>query len=283
MKPNKLIIALLLFLLITGTGNPQNKNTSLPFFFIQLTDPQFGMFESNNGFSQETDLYEKAVNAINKLNPDFVVITGDLVNKKDDRSQISEFKRITAKINSKTPVYFSPGNHDIGESPAQEDIDSFIINHGHDKFSFRHKKCLFIGINSCIIKSNSPVPEQLQFDWLKKELAKGKRAKHKILFCHYPFFINSVDEPENYSNIPIETRNRYLTLFEDNHVDAIFAGHLHNNGSAKYGDLEMITTSSVGKPLGNAPSGIRIIKIYPDRIESSYFVLAEIPETIVFK
>jgi 3',5'-cyclic AMP phosphodiesterase CpdA len=282
MKTNKLTILIFFLCLITLSGNSQKKNSSSPFFFIQVTDPQFGMFESDKGFGKETELYEKAIKAINRLNPDFVVITGDLVNNKEDELQKAEFKRITSEINSEIPVYYSPGNHDIGESPSKNDISSFLSNYGHDRFAFLQKKTLFIGLNSCLIKSASPEFEQVQYEWLKKELSKGRRAKHIIIFCHYPFFIDSFDEPETYSNISLATRNKYLTLFKDNHVDAIFTGHLHKNGFAKYDDLEMIITSSVGKPLGIAPSGIRIIKVYPDRIESSYFGLDEIPETIVF-
>jgi 3',5'-cyclic AMP phosphodiesterase CpdA len=281
MKTRKLIIAFFLLCLLTGISNGQKKNSPAPFFFIQLTDPQFGMFESNNGFVKETDLYEKAVKAINRLDPDFVVITGDLVNSKDDKTQIAEFKRITAKINSSIPVYYSPGNHDIGQQPTQPDIDTFISNYGHDRFSFKHKKTLFIGMNSCIIKANTPNLEKIQSDWLTKELSKGKRQKHIILFCHYPFFINTSDEPETYSNIAVETRNRYLSVFKENNVDAVFAGHLHNNVSAKHGDMDMITTSAVGKPLAKAPSGIRIVKVYSDRIESIYYGLDEIPHFIV--
>ena len=282
LKTNKLIIVIIFLCLITGMSNAQKKNALSPFFFVQMTDPQFGFFDAKNGFVKETELYEKAVNAINRLNPDFVVITGDLVSNYDDKSKIAEFKRITAKINSKTPVYLSPGNHDIGKSPTQQNIDSYISEYGYDKFSFKHKKSLFIGLNSFIIKDNTPGLEQLQFDWLKKELSKGKRAKHIVLFCHYPFFINAFDEPDIYFNIPIETRNRYLALFKENNVDAVFAGHLHKNGSAKYGNMQMITTSAVGKPLGKDPSGIRIVKVYPDRIESVYYGLDEIPETITF-
>lgn len=258
------------------------KKNNRPYFFIQVTDPQFGMFENNKGFAKETELYEKAVRKINSLKPDFVVITGDFVNKSDSRVQITEFKRITAIIDSKIPVYYTPGNHDIGQAPTQKDIDSFISNYGYDRFSFKHKKSIFIGINSGIIKSNTPVLEQLQYNWLKKELSKARKVKHKILFCHYPFFINAVDEPETYSNISIETRNRYLAMFKENNVEAIFAGHLHNNGLAKYGNLQMVTTSAIGKPLAKAPSGIRIVKVYSDHIESIFYGLDEIPESITF-
>jgi 3',5'-cyclic AMP phosphodiesterase CpdA len=282
MKTRKLIFAFCLLFLMTGISNGQTKDSNAPFFFIQLTDPQFGMFESNSGFGKETELYEKAVNAINRVNPDFVVITGDLVNNKEDKTQIAEFKRITSKINSSIPVFYSPGNHDIGQSPGQKDIDLFISNYGHDKFSFEHKKTLFISLNSCIIKDNTPKLEQIQFDWLKKELLKGKSENHIILFCHYPFFLNTFDEPETYSNIPVEIRNRYLSLLKENQVDAVFAGHLHNNVSAKYGAMDMITTSAVGKPLGEAPSGVRIVKVYSNRIESVYYGVNEIPAKIIF-
>ncbi|MBK7132760.1 MAG: metallophosphoesterase [Bacteroidales bacterium] len=273
----QLLVVLLLLSLITTTGFSQKKNSSPPFIVIQVTDPQFGMYEADKGFSKETELYERAVDAINKLNPDFVVLTGDLVNKKDDRAQVTEFKRITARIKKEIPVYYSPGNHDIGQPTTQKDIDSFISDYGHDRFSFKHKKSLIIGVNSCLIKSNTPVLEESQFEWLKKELNKGKKAKNVILFTHYPFFINSFDEADQYFNITVETRKRYLELFKEYGVDAVFAGHLHNNGSGKYGDMQMITTSAVGKPLGKADSGIRVIKVYPDRVESVYYTLNEIP------
>ena len=280
MKSFKLFFALFLLLLITGMGNARKKDSSFPYFFIQITDPQFGFFSSNNGFEEETELYEKAVAAINRLKPDFLVITGDLVNNKDDRSQVAEFKRITAKLKTEIPVYYSPGNHDIGQSPTQKDIDSFISDYGSDRFSFKHKKSTFIGLNSCLIKSNTPVLEQIQFDWLKRVLGKSKRSAHTVIFTHYPFFINAFDEPEIYSNIPVETRKKYLALFKEKNVDALFAGHLHNNASAKYGNMDMITTNAVGKPMAEAPSGLRIVKVYRDRIESVYYSLDEIPETI---
>lgn len=281
MRPVKIIIAVFLLSLITGMDNAQKNDNIKPYFFIQITDPQFGFFEDNKGFSKETELYEKAVNAINRLNPDFVVITGDLVNNKDDKPQKEEFKRITAIINKKIPVYYSPGNHDIGLPPRQQDIDSFITDYGYDRFSFQHKKSIFIGLNSCIIKVKSPVLEQIQFDWLKNELIKAGSAERIILFCHFPFFINSFEEPETSSNISVETRNKYFSLFKDYKVEAIFAGHLHNNSSGKYGNILMVTTSALGKPLANVSSGIRIVKVYPGKIESIYYSLDEIPETIV--
>lgn len=279
MKFKYLSLAIFLILVSFPVG-AQNKNSSTPFFFIQVTDPQFGMYEQDRGFDKDTELYEKAVEAINRLHPDFVVITGDLVNNRNDRTQVAEFKRITLKINKDIKVWYSPGNHDIGMPPTTNDINSFIADYGHDRFSFKHKKSLFIGLNSCLIKANASSDEQAQFEWLKNEISKGKKANHIIIFTHYPFFINSADEPETYSNIPVWIRNRYLALFKENKVTAVYSGHLHNNVSSKYGDIEFTATSSSGKPLGADSSGFRVIKVYPDSVISVFYTLNQYPEKI---
>jgi len=280
-----LITLLIIVFTVSAQENYKVKreNNDRPYFFIQVADPQFGMFEENNGFEKETGLYGKAVMRINRLRPDFIVITGDFVHRTKDSLQIAEFKRITAKIDSEIPVYYTPGNHDIGHNPESQDIKAYIRDFGYDRFSFKHKGSQFIGFNSSLIKANTPYLEQQQYNWLRKKLSKNKRVRHTILFCHYPFFIKAFDEPENYSNISLENREKYLALFEASKVDAIFSGHLHNNAIASFGEIQLVTTSAVGKPLGDAPSGLRIVKVFTDSIEHIYYGLDEIPDSIRFE
>jgi len=278
MKRFKTLLLSILILALSGNLSAQKK----PFFFIQLTDTQFGFIENNKGFEQETKIFEKAVAEINRLKPDFIVITGDLVNDRKDESQLAEFKRIAGMIGKEIPVYFSPGNHDISESPSQKDIDGFTERYGHDRFSFRHNKCQFIGLNSCLIKSSPNSMEKVQFEWLEKELRKGKKVRQTMIFVHYPFFVNSFDEPEAYFNIAPETRNKYISLFRKYGVDAVFAGHLHNNSAGADGSMQMITTSAAGKQLGKEAPGMRIIKVHSGKIESEYYPLDQIPGTITF-
>ena len=57
------------------------SHSARPFFFIQLSDPQFGLFEvrgaaPGDSTFPETALYEKAITAANRLRPAFVVVTG---------------------------------------------------------------------------------------------------------------------------------------------------------------------------------------------------------------
>ena len=136
MVSRRLLNILSLLLLISGALFAQNKIPDEPWFFIQITDPQFGMFENNAAFKKETILYENAVDKVNNLKPDFVVITGDFVHNSGSPEQIAEFKRITALIDPKIPVFYTPGNHDVGQIPDEESLQNYRKNYGGDRFSF---------------------------------------------------------------------------------------------------------------------------------------------------
>ena len=282
MVSKRALYTLALLLFIAGSSGAQNKSHDEPWFFIQITDPQFGMFENNNGFEKETILYEKAVERINKMRPDFVVVTGDFVHNSGSLAQIEEFQRITALIDPKIRVFYTPGNHDVGQIPDEESIRDYKKNYGSDRFSFRHKGSSFIGFNSSLIKARLTDQEQEQYNWLVKKFKTSHKAQHTVLFCHYPFFNKTVDEPTAYSNIDQDYRKKYLDLFNINKVDAVFSGHYHNNSLATYGKTQLVTTSALGKPLGIAPSGMRIIKVYTNRIEHGYFGLEELPDSVRF-
>jgi len=257
--------------------------TSKPWFFIQITDPQFGMFSKNAGFEKETVLFEKAVEGVNRLKPDFVVITGDFVQDQNSEQQIAEFKRIKAKISPDIPVYLSPGNHDVGLIPDKQSLKKYRKNYGADRFSFERGGSCFIGFNTSLIKGKLNKAEEKQYKWLNKQLNQCNNPDHIILFCHYPFFIKSVDEKTAYKSIDIEYRKKYLELFSSYDVEAVFTGHHHNNVINSYKDIELVTTSAAGKPLGDAPSGMRIVKIFNGRIEHEYYGYDELPEMIKFE
>ena len=116
----------------------------MDFFFIQMADPQFGMFAEfsgmsedrilelrqtmgfkirrapkTTGFADETVLYEKAIAAVNRLNPAFVMVSGDMVQNMDDAGQLAELRRITGQLRSHIPVYWTAGNWDVGSTPTQ--------------------------------------------------------------------------------------------------------------------------------------------------------------------
>lgn len=253
---------------------------SAPFFFLQLSDPQFGFIDNNKSISAETEAMNKAVTAINQLKPPFVVITGDFVNNSKSKEQIAAYKSMIAQIDSSVKVYMIPGNHDIGKV-SRASIDNYKKNYGETHFSFRYGDCAFIGIDSNIIKEEDKEREEVQFKWLEQELQKTKDARFKFVFTHCSVFLKRMDEPVNYSNFSLPMREKYVRLFQKYGVNAIFAGHLHNNAYGKVGNMEMITIGPVGKVLGTGYQGMNLVKVYPDRFISEFIALNQFPKEVV--
>ena len=275
----KKIISVVCFLLAVFVSHGIAAD-SAPFFFLQLSDPQFGFIDNNKSISAETEAMNKAVTAINQLKPPFVVITGDFVNNSKNKEQIAAYKSMIAQIDSSVKVYMIPGNHDIGKV-SRASIDNYKKNYGETHFSFRYGDCAFIGIDSNIIKEEDKEREEVQFKWLEQELQKTKDARFKFVFTHCSVFLKRMDEPVNYSNFSLPMREKYVRLFQKYGVNAIFAGHLHNNAYGKVGNMEMITIGPVGKVLGTGYQGMNLVKVYPDRFISEFIALNQFPKEVV--
>ena len=275
----KKIISVVCFLLAVFVSHGIAAD-SAPFFFLQLSDPQFGFIDNNKSISAETEAMNKAVTAINQLKPPFVVITGDFVNNSKSKEQIAAYKSMIAQIDSSVKVYMIPGNHDIGKV-SRSSIDNYKKNYGETHFSFRYGDCAFIGIDSNIIKEEDKEREEVQFKWLEQELQKTKDARFKFVFTHCSVFLKRMDEPVNYSNFSLPMREKYVRLFQKYGVNAIFAGHLHNNAYGKVGNMEMITIGPVGKVLGTGYQGMNLVKVYPDRFISEFIALNQLPKEVV--
>lgn len=275
----KKIISVVCFLLAVFVSHGIAAD-SAPFFFLQLSDPQFGFIDNNKSISAETEAMNKAVAAINQLKPPFVVITGDFVNNSKSKEQIAAYKSMIAQIDSSVKVYMIPGNHDIGKV-SRSSIDNYKKNYGETHFSFRYGDCAFIGIDSNIIKEEDKEREEVQFKWLEQELQKTKDARFKFVFTHCSVFLKRMDEPVNYSNFSLPMREKYVRLFQKYGVNAIFAGHLHNNAYGKVGNMEMITIGPVGKVLGTGYQGMNLVKVYPDRFISEFIALNQFPKEVV--
>ncbi len=91
-----------------------------------------------------------------------------------------------------------------------------------------------------------------------------------MLFGHHPLFLSHHDEDDSYWNIPRDLRKVVLEAIETFDVAAMFSGHYHRNTIAHAGPFQMVTSGPVGFPLGDDPSGIRIVDIAGDRITHTY-------------
>ena len=222
----------------------------------------------------------KTVEAINRLRPDVVVFAGDYVHNAADESQWTEFLRIVAEINPRIKTLYLPGNHDVRLEEGSVDVEPYTKHLGTDRFCVRVNGILLTGINSDYLKDETrdPSKEENQFRWLARSLKKKRASRTSLVFAHHPFFLRQIDEPDGYSTISPEKRRRYFELFRETGVQTVFTGHLHDNAETSYDNIGMITTSAVGRPLGDAPSGVRIIVIKDRTIIHRYYPLDEIPD-----
>ena len=280
----------------------------MAFFFIQMSDPQFGMFAAFSGlddaaiegfrrrglnvkraprttsFAEETVLYEKAVAAANRLGPDFVITTGDLVNDPGDPNLLAELERITGQLDESIPRYWAAGNADVGNAPTPGSLGQYRERFGDDNYLFDHRGSRFVVLNSCVACDPTNVPGEWdkQQEFLRDALKEGraKSSTHIIVFTHHPLFLKHPEEEDTHFAIPAERRRVLLELFKAHGVSAVFSGHWHRNRYVSDGALQVVTSGSVGYPLGDDPSGIRIVKVYDDRIEHEYYGLDALPEVV---
>lgn len=221
------------------------------------------------GFAQETELYTRAIDATNRLLPDFVINCGDMTNDAPDEAQLAELRRITAQL-----------SNDL--TPAS--LATYRERYGDDSYAFDHRGSRFIVINSNVAFYPPTIPGEWErlLDFLESALqgARDAGSTHTLMFTHHPLFLESADEEDSLLAIPRERRSVLLDLLHAYDADAVFSGHWHVNNYARDGKLQVVASAAVGYPLGNDPSGFRVVKVFQDRIEHEYFGFDEMPQSV---
>ena len=247
---------------------------------MQMTDPQIGFRDNSQGLVHTDTLFGKAVEAVNALNPECVIITGDLVNDAYDTLQDSIYRANRAKIIA--PVYEVPGNHDI-RPWNPENHAHYLQQRGYERFSFRLGGCAFIGFDSNCIKDGQEKAEEQQFKWLERELRKSRRYKYIFVFLHCPVIRESIDEENDYFNFHKDPdtpgsadaaiggpRGKYMALFKKYGVDVVFAGHTHMDYDTTVEGIRFVTAGPVGMPLGRGYSGFEVVKVTKEGIDCRF-------------
>ena len=221
-----------------------------PFTFVQMSDPQIGFSDETPGYAYTDSLMKTAVEKANALDPAFVFITGDLVNDPANPVQDSIYRGRLAEILA--PVYAVPGNHDyLGFT--REKQEAYIAQRGYDRFSFQAKDCAFIGIDSNCIKDGVEGAEAEQLAWLEKELAGARDCRYTFVFLHCPVIRESIDEPEDYFNFPMDKRRQYIELFKKYGVDAVLSGHCHQEYNCTVDGILFTVAAPDNAPTSLAP------------------------------
>ncbi|MDA1278875.1 MAG: metallophosphoesterase [Chloroflexi bacterium] len=245
-------------------------------------------------FKNEEARFSLAIERAIEADPAFVVVCGDMINTPGAANEVAAVKRISAGLPETIPIFWTPGNHDVcGDTvrPTDESIAMYRADFGDDYHSFDHDDSTFIVLNSCVLQRPEAVPRELdsQMRFVESTLWSARRrgAKHIVAFTHHPLFLDNPEEPDEdlpfapsppnqkpgYWTIPLQRRMPLLELFREYGVEAVFSGHWHRNHYTRDGDMLMISTGAVGYPLGDDPSGYRIVDVTESGVQHTYHTL----------
>lgn len=205
--------------LVVKEYNVINKSFPSEFYglkVIHISDIHYGKH-----FNKEK--LEKVVNKINEINPDIVVLTGDLIDNKLNDDQINELKKLLSQINSNLGKYAISGNHD-----TKYDYFDYIINDSgfinlDDSYNiiYGKKSNIMISGISSNIESNKTVNEKLSESI---NYSNNNETNYKILLIHEPDYIDEIKDIE---------------------YDLILSGHSHN------GQVRLPIIGAIYKPIGS--------------------------------
>lgn len=225
------------------------------FTFVQVADTQLG-FED---YEKDLQSFNQAVKQINELNPDFVIICGDLVNVAND-SSYADFLNIKSKL--KVPCYCVAGNHDIQKIPNDTSLVYYRKVIGKDYYSFMHKGYTFIITNTQLWNDEVENESEKHDQWFKKTLEVARKKKSSVFVAgHSPIYVEDPAEQMGYFNLPPAKRKEVLNLFREYNVVAYLSGHAHKLIVNNFEGTQMVTSETTSVNFDKRPLGFRLWKV----------------------
>lgn len=216
---------------------------------------------SNSTFNEE--IFFEAVNQINELNPDIILLTGDITNN----GYYSEFNKAIDYLNMfNSPLFAVPGNHD-SRNLGFEAFENFLgkLNWVLNKFN----ELIIIGLDSSdpdLDRGHIGRPQQY---WMEKELNKSfNNSKLSIVSMHH--HVIPVPKTGRERNVLSDAGDILKSLIDCN-VNIVLSGHKHVSNLWKVENTLFInagSTSSI-KLRGNDVNSYNIYKITDDYIEAN--------------
>jgi hypothetical protein len=173
--------------------------------------------DRTGGTPEEWPVFDRAVDEINLLRPDFVIMVGDMIQGYDEdlaslERQWAEFKEHAGRLDA--PLVMIPGNHDISAPPV---VDWYKERVGATYFSFGFRGCHFLLLNNMEHwESGGAYIGEEQVRFALEDLEKNAGARHTFVFIHMPAWQDG-GNPE-WTRIEEALADRPHTLF---------AGHKH--------------------------------------------------------
>ncbi|MBI4890493.1 MAG: metallophosphoesterase [Acidobacteria bacterium] len=190
------------------------------------------------------DLHRKIMEAIGKLNPDFLVHTGDLVTDGKDVEQWPRFFDIEGEVLRKTVFFPALGNH---ERNCRYFYDFFDVETPYYSFDWGGAHFTVLNTDLGNVALSAKAREEFwaeQDRWMEDDLAKAQKAEFRFLITHHPPF-TAVKRRQN-DNPRVTAMTPVLEKYK---VTAVFSGHDHNYQHHVKNGIHYIVTGGGGAPL----------------------------------
>ncbi|GHT47107.1 hypothetical protein FACS189454_09210 [Planctomycetales bacterium] len=235
----------------------------------QLCDPQLGF--GKDGFDADVARLKQEIEMVNELQPDVVLFAGDMVNDIADEKAVKTFLKLIAEI--KPPVMLTAGNHDLHDPVTDEGLKRYRDYFGQDFSTRECKGYLIISANSQLWWRAAPQEEQDRHEKLLRDALQSAKKKEQpvILLTHIPPFVKSIDEEDEYFNLPKPKRTELLQLCESSGVLLWLAGHTHLTAKRNYNDIAILNGETTSQNFDKRPFGFRLLTIYPDNKPDNKF------------
>jgi len=180
---------------------------------------QFAIVTDRTG-GHRPGIFEKGVEKVNLLQPEFVMSVGDLIEGYTEdldelNRQWDEFDGFVEKL--EMPFFYVPGNHDI-TNPVMADLWKERL--GPPNYFFVYKNVLFMALNSedqARGAGRGTISDE-QYEWIKSTLAEHEDVRWTLLFMHQPLWDQNA-ETLRWPDVEELLADRKHT---------VFAGHRHS-------------------------------------------------------
>lgn len=261
---SKIINCVLTLLIACAIGSQVCTAANNNLRIAQVSDAHFSSFEENTSYKflkKSPELLDDVIFQINTSGPyDFVMFTGDLVNK----PKVSELEKFISHTNNLIyPWYAIDGNHDIsidGPLTKQKFLSTLAANNDNMQqeniyYAFTPKKGFrVICLDSIIdykLTSNGEISNE-EFMWLTQELE--EHAKDTVIVCSHVPIIEPFSSPNHKMINEYEVRK--LLKSHKNPV-IVLQGHYHTTKIIQDNNMLVVACPS----LVTYPNAFRVINI----------------------
>ncbi len=161
------------------------SSANIPISFDGFKVIQFS--DTHIGFHYTLDQLHELVTKINKLNPDLIVFTGDLVDKPDQYDWNERLIRELKSLKAPYGKYWVYGNHDHGGygtdivKQAMDSAEFTLLKNNHQVIEKNNERFLIAGIDDVILGK----PD------LKETLKNTNADLYTVLLAHEPDFADT--------------------------------------------------------------------------------------------